>query len=160
MTRCLSWENSYGWKSRSSSLWDTKRIHSCGQGEYFWGKTLKFRLFSRGSFVNKTREEPRVATSHNHQPPYFSEHISVHVRLGIPCNNQYLVLFSSLRELLVVTGGYSWNSILARTEALNMTAEEGNRWKRLAPLLKPRYLHACSPIQLGTEVPFGEAQEL
>ena len=56
------------------------------------------------------------------------------------------------RELLVVTGGYSWNSILARTEALNMTAEEGNRWRRLAPLLKPRYLHACSPVQLGTEV--------
>ena len=53
----------------------------------------------------------------------------------------------------MVTGGYSWNSILARTEALNMTAEEGNRWRRLAPLLKPRYLHACSPIQLGTEVP-------
>ena len=82
-----------------------------------------------------------------------TRHVSVHMRLGIPCTNQYLVLFSSLRELLVVTGGYSWNSILARTEALNMTAEEGNRWKRLAPLLKPRYLHACSPIQLGTEVP-------
>ena len=56
------------------------------------------------------------------------------------------------REVLVVTGGYSWNSILARTESLNMTAEEGNRWRRLAPLLKPRYLHACSPVQLGAEV--------
>ena len=84
----------------------------------------------------------------------------MHMRLGKPCTNQYLVSFSCFRELLVVTGGYSWNSILARTEALNMTAEEGNRWRRLAPLLKPRYLHACSPIQLGTEVHFGEAQEL
>ena len=56
------------------------------------------------------------------------------------------------RNVLVVTGGYSWNSILARTESLNMTAEEGNRWRRLAPLLKPRYLHACSPVQLGSEV--------
>ena len=33
-----------------------------------------------------------------------------------------------------------------------MTAEEGNRWRRLAPLLKPRYLHACSPVHLGAEV--------
>ena len=33
------------------------------------------------------------------------------------------------REELVVTGGYSWNSILARTEALNMTEEEGRRWR-------------------------------
>ena len=65
---------------------------------------------------------------------------------------KYPTLSSCCRELLVVTGGYSWNSILARTEALNMTAEEGNRWRRLAPLLKPRYLHACSPVQLGTEV--------
>ena len=56
------------------------------------------------------------------------------------------------RDVLVVTGGYSWNSILARTESLNMTAEEGNRWRRLAPLLKPRYLHACSTVQLGSEV--------
>ena len=56
------------------------------------------------------------------------------------------------RNVLVVTGGYSWNSILARTESLNMTVEEGNRWRRLAPLLKPRYLHACSPVQLGAEV--------
>ena len=31
-----------------------------------------------------------------------------------------IILKRSSRELLVVTGGYSWNSILARTEALNM----------------------------------------
>ena len=30
------------------------------------------------------------------------------------------ILKRSSRELLVVTGGYSWNSILARTEAPNM----------------------------------------
>ena len=33
---------------------------------------------------------------------------------------QEAILKRSSRELLVVTGGYSWNSILARTEALNM----------------------------------------
>ena len=37
-------------------------------------------------------------------------------RLGL----QEPILKRSSRELLVVTGGYSWNSILARTEALNM----------------------------------------
>ena len=33
---------------------------------------------------------------------------------------QEAILKRSSRELLVVTGGYSWNSILARTEATNM----------------------------------------
>jgi len=74
------------------------------------------------------------------------------VKTKMTLERSYQCAVGLSRELLVVTGGYSWNSILARTEALNMTAEEGNRWKRLAPLLKPRYLHACSPIQLGTEI--------
>ena len=32
-----------------------------------------------------------------------------------------------------------------------MTAGEGERWSRLAPLLTPRYLHACAPLLLDPE---------
>ena len=134
VTRCLPWEKLSRlicWKSRSS-LWE----RNCSDTKFY------------NSFFSKQQEKGTDGCNLPVSSIIFGSSCS--------CNssdtNQYPALSSCYRELLVVTGGYSWNSILARTEALNMTAEEGNRWRRLAPLLKPRYLHACSPVQLGTEV--------
>ena len=48
-----------------------------------------------------------------------------------------------------MTGGYSWNSILGKTESLNMSAGDLSKWSSLSNLNAPRYLHACSQVLLG-----------
>jgi len=42
----------------------------------------------------------------------------------------------------MVTGGYSWNTILGRVETLQMSQEK--EWQLLPPLRTPRYLHSCT----------------
>ena len=55
------------------------------------------------------------------------------------------------RDKLLVTGGYSWNSILGKTESLNMSSGDHSQWNSLSDLNTPRYLHACSQVQLDTQ---------
>jgi len=50
------------------------------------------------------------------------------------------------RDKLMVTGGYSWNTILGRVETLHMS--QGVEWDLLAPLQSPRYLHGCASFPL------------
>jgi len=52
------------------------------------------------------------------------------------------------RDHILVTGGYSWNSIIGKTESLNLTSKDAGNWKMLSNLNTPRYLHACSSILL------------
>lgn len=76
------------------------------------------------------------------------------VKTKMTLERSYQCAVGLARDKLLVTGGYSWNSILARTETLNMTAGPDTRWSRLAPLGTPRYLHSCAPLVLqpGGEV--------
>ena len=55
------------------------------------------------------------------------------------------------RDKLLVTGGYSWNSILGKTESLNMSAGDLSKWSSLSNLNTPRYLHACSQVLLDAK---------
>ena len=72
--------------------------------------------------------------------------------------------FYLFRDHILVTGGYSWNSIIGKTESLNLTSKDAGNWQSLSTLNTPRsinkiwkneltlifwrYLHACSPILL------------
>ena len=42
------------------------------------------------------------------------------------------------RDKILVTGGYSWNSIIGKTEALNLTSKDQNNWETLEDLNTPR----------------------
>ena len=57
-------------------------------------------------------------------------------------------IYECCRDEIFVTGGYSWNSIIGKTETLNLTSDNLNNWKTLSNLNVPRYLHACSTIVL------------
>ena len=57
-------------------------------------------------------------------------------------------LYQCCRGEIFVTGGYSWNSIIGKTETLNLTSDNLNSWKTLSNLNIPRYLHACSTVVL------------
>ena len=67
------------------------------------------------------------------------------------CVTQFLFIYTLFRDKLLVTGGYSWNSILGKTESLNMSAGDLSKWSSLSNLNTPRYLHACSQVQLNTQ---------
>jgi len=75
------------------------------------------------------------------------------VKTKMTMERSYQCAVSLARDKLLVTGGYSWNSILGKTEALNMSAGDLSKWSSLSNLNAPRYLHACSQVLLaGGEV--------
>ena len=46
------------------------------------------------------------------------------------------------RDHILVTGGYSWNSIIGKTESLNLTSKDAGNWKMLSNLNTPRYVRS------------------
>lgn len=55
-------------------------------------------------------------------------------------------------DTLVLTGGYSWNTVLGTSETRNVTSSSTSEWTGLGgDLNTPRYLHACSPVALSSE---------
>eukprot|EP00094_Tigriopus_californicus_P007670 TCALIF_07386-PA protein Name:"Similar to Ivns1abp Influenza virus NS1A-binding protein homolog (Mus musculus)" AED:0.38 eAED:0.38 QI:0/0/0/0.33/1/1/3/0/1579 len=52
-------------------------------------------------------------------------------------------------DTLVVSGGYSYNSVVGMTEAYNLTTD--SQWRSLgnANLHQPRYLHSCAQVSTG-----------
>jgi hypothetical protein len=58
-------------------------------------------------------------------------------------------------DTLILTGGYSYNSVVGVTQKYNLTASQ--RWERIGQgnLNNPRYLHACSPLPLAHGGPLG-----
>ena len=77
-------------------------------GEKLLGyKILEFILFPRQSIKQNYRKETDGCNS---SITFVLDH---HVYVLSSDNNQFPALSSCCRELLVVTGGYSWNSILA-----------------------------------------------
>ncbi len=52
-------------------------------------------------------------------------------------------------DTLVVTGGYSYNSVVGVTQRFNLSSSQ--LWERIGQgnLNQPRYLHACSPLPLA-----------
>jgi len=80
------------------------------------------------------------------------KHFSWHpVKTKMTLERSYQCAVSLARDKLLVTGGYSWNSILGKTESLNMSAGDLSKWSSLSNLNTPRYLHACSQVQLNTQ---------
>lgn len=71
------------------------------------------------------------------------------VKTKMTMERSYQCAVSLARDKLLVTGGYSWNSILGKTESLNMSAGDLSKWSSLSNLNAPRYLHACSQVLLG-----------
>ena len=49
--------------------------------------------------------------------------------------------FYLFRDHILVTGGYSWNSIIGKTESLNLTSKDAGNWQSLSTLNTPRLLH-------------------
>ena len=66
----------------------------------------------------------------------------------MPTERSYQCALPLSRDSVLVTGGYSWNSVLGRTDRLNLTSSPGPGWSSLPGLGTPRYLHACSPLPL------------
>ena len=50
------------------------------------------------------------------------------------------------RDKILVTGGYSWNTILARTESLNLTSPDRESWQSLASLNTPRSADSAATV--------------
>ena len=61
---------------------------------------------------------------------------SVSTRLSV--ERSYQCAVSLARDEILLTGGYSWNSILGKTEALNLTSGQADSWQTLASLNTPR----------------------
>ena len=61
---------------------------------------------------------------------------SVSTRLSV--ERSYQCALSLARDQIILTGGYSWNSILGKTEALNLTSGQADSWQTLASLNTPR----------------------
>ena len=61
---------------------------------------------------------------------------SVSTRLSV--ERSYQCAVSLARDEILLTGGYSWNSILGKTEALNLTSGRADSWQTLASLNTPR----------------------
>ena len=61
---------------------------------------------------------------------------SVSTRLSM--ERSYQCALSLARDKIILTGGYSWNSILGKTEALNLTSGQADSWQTLASLNTPR----------------------
>ena len=61
---------------------------------------------------------------------------AVSTRLSV--ERSYQCALSLARDKIILTGGYSWNSILGKTEALNLTSGQADSWQTLATLNTPR----------------------
>ena len=62
------------------------------------------------------------------------------VSTKLSVERSYQCTVSLARDQILVTGGYSWNTILDRTESLNLTQGHTDSWQTLAPLNTPRSL--------------------
>ena len=60
----------------------------------------------------------------------------VSTRLSV--ERSYQCTVGLARDKILVTGGYSWNTILATTESLNLTSPDRESWQTLAGLSTPR----------------------
>ena len=60
------------------------------------------------------------------------------VRTRLSVERSYQCALSLARDQIILTGGYSWNSILGKTEALNLTSGQADSWQTLASLNTPR----------------------
>ena len=63
---------------------------------------------------------------------------SVSTRLSV--ERSYQCAVSLARDKIILTGGYSWNSILGKTEALNLTSGEADSWLATQSLQVTRHI--------------------
>ena len=59
--------------------------------------------------------------------------------ISSPASYHSICLF---RDHILVTGGYSWNSIIGKTESLNLTSKDSGNWKMLSNLNTPRFVRS------------------
>ncbi len=75
-------------------------------------------------------------------------------RLGMTQERAYHCAVAAGEDAVVVTGGYSYNSVVAMTEVLNGTAATWSKVGMDGNLNRARYLHGCAAVPLsGSDLP-------